>query len=60
MPKLYPEKINLFERKDTEDETKDYFLGIDNRLKEVFRGKLGLVPFKEGNTGKSKFFSQIP
>ena len=32
MPKLNPEKINLFERKDTEDKTKDYFLGIDTRL----------------------------
>ena len=47
MPKFYPEKINLFERKDTEDKPKDYLLGIDGRLQEVFRTKLGLVPFKE-------------
>ena len=49
MPKFYPEKINLFERKDTEDKPKDFLQGIDGRLQEVFRAKLGLVPFKEGH-----------
>ena len=41
MPKFYPEK-------DTEDKTKDYLLGIYSRLQEVFRGRFGLVHFKEG------------
>ena len=47
MTKLYPEKMNRFERKDTGDgdKPKDYLLGIGGRLKEVFRAKLGLVPF---------------
>ena len=49
MTKFYPEKINLFERKDTEDKPKDYLLGIDGRLQEVLSAKLGLVPFKEGH-----------
>ena len=46
MPKLYKfysEKIILFQRTDTEDKP-----GKDGRLQEVFRAKLGLVPFKEG------------
>ena len=43
MSKFYPEKIKLFKRK----ETKYYLLGMDGRLKKVFRTKLGLVPFKE-------------
>ena len=40
-------KMNGFERKDTGDENKpkDYLLGIGGRLQEVFRAKLGLVPF---------------
>ena len=47
MTKLYPEKMNRFERKDTGDgdKPKDYLLGIGGRLQEVFRAKLGLVPF---------------
>ena len=32
MTKFYPERINLFERKDIEYKTKGYLLGIDNRL----------------------------
>ena len=47
MTKFYPEKINHFERKDTNDKSKDCLLGIDSRLQEVFRAKFGLVPFKE-------------
>ena len=43
MTKFYPEKINLFERKDTEDKPKDYLLGADGRLQEVFRAKNRLV-----------------
>ena len=35
-------KISLFERKDTEDKPRDYLLGINGRLQEVFRVKLGL------------------
>ena len=49
MTKFYPEKINLFKRKDTEDTPKDYLLGINDRLQEEFRAKLGLAPFKEGH-----------
>ena len=36
-------------RKDTWDKPKDYMLGKGGRLQEVFRAKLGLVPFKEGH-----------
>ena len=59
MTKFYPEKINLFERKDIEDKPKDYFLGIDGRLQELFGAKLGLVPFKERHChgGMAKIFS---
>ena len=46
MTKFYREKINLFEKKDTEDKPKDYLLRINGRLQEV---KWGIVPFKEGH-----------
>ena len=49
MTKFYPERINLFERKETEDKSKDFLLGINGRLQEVFRAKLGLIPFQEGH-----------
>ena len=48
MTKFYPERIKIFERKDTEDKPKDFLKVIDGRMQEVFRAKLGLVPFKEG------------
>ena len=47
--KILSRKINRFEKKDTGDKPKDYLLGIDGRLQEVFRAKLKLVPFKEGH-----------
>ena len=31
------------------NEPKDFLLGIEGRLQEVFRVKLGIVPFKEGH-----------
>ena len=49
MTKFYPKRINLFERKDTDDKPKDFLQRIDGRLEEVFRAKLGLVSFKEGH-----------
>ena len=49
MTKSYPEKISIFERKDTEDNPKDYLPGIDERLQEVFSAKLGIISFKEGH-----------
>ena len=40
--KFYPERINLYERKGLGGTPKDYLLGIDGRLKEGQREKLGL------------------
>ena len=47
--KFYPERINLYERKGLCGTPKDYFLGIDGRLKEGLREKLGLKPYLEGH-----------
>ena len=41
--RFFPEKINLFERKDLEDKPKDYLLGLDGRLQEGLRKKRGLA-----------------
>ena len=47
--KFYPERINLYERKGLGGTPKDYLLGIDGRLKEGLREKLGLKPYLEGH-----------
>ena len=39
MTKFYQKKQNLFKKKYNEDKTRDYRLGIDGRLQEVFRTK---------------------
>ena len=39
--KFYPERINLYERKGLGGTPKDHLLGIDGRLKEGLRKKLG-------------------
>ena len=38
--KFYPERINPYERKGQGGTPKDYFLGIDGRLKKGLRAKL--------------------
>ena len=43
--KFYPERINLYERKGRGGTPKDHLLGIDGRLKEGLREKLGLKPY---------------
>ena len=47
--KFYPERINLYERKGRGGTPKDHLLGIDGRLKEGLREKLGLKPYLEGH-----------
>ena len=41
--------FNLYERKGLDGTPKDYLLGIDGRLKEGQREKLGLKPYLEGH-----------
>ena len=43
--KFYPERINLYERKGRGGTPKVHLLGIDGRLKEGLREKLGLKPY---------------
>ena len=47
--KFYPERINLYERKALGGTPKDHLLGIDGRLKEGLREKLGLKPYLKGH-----------
>ena len=47
--KFYLERINLYERKALGGTPKDHLLGIDGRLKEGLREKLGLKPYLEGH-----------
>ena len=46
---VWPHRINLYERKGLEGTPKDYLLGIDRRIKEGLREKLGLHPYQEGH-----------
>ena len=43
------EEINLYERKGLGETPKDYLLGVDGRLQEGLRAKLGLQPYAEGH-----------
>ena len=45
---IWSRMIKLYERKGLEGTPKDYILGIDRRLKEGLRAKLGLHPYQEG------------
>ena len=45
--KFFPEGINLYERKGLGGTPKDYLLGVDGRLQEGLRAKLGLQPYAE-------------
>ena len=47
--KFFPEGINLYERKGLRGTPKDYLLGVDERLQEGLRAKLGLQPYAEGH-----------
>jgi len=45
---VWPHRINLYKRKGLEGTPKEYLLGIDVRLREGLRAKLGLHPYQEG------------
>ena len=47
--KFFPEGINLYKRKGLRGTPKDYLLGVDGRLQEGLRAKLGLQPYAEGH-----------
>ena len=47
--KFCPERIDIYERQGMGGIPKDYLLGIDKRLKEGLRAKLGLHPYLEGH-----------
>ena len=56
--KFYPQKINLFERKDTEDCWR-LIAEKDGKLYEVFMAKLGLVSLKEGHCNRGMTIQDI-
>ena len=47
--KFFPEEIILYERKGLGETPKDYLLGVDGRLQEGLRAKLGLQLYAEGH-----------
>ena len=52
---VWRNRINLYERKVLEGTPKEYQLGIDGRLKDGWRAKLGLHPYQEGQCHKGIF-----
>ena len=47
--KFFPERINLYERREVGGSPKDYLLGVDGRLQENLRARLGLKPYSKGH-----------
>ena len=45
---FWPSRINPYEWKGLEGSPKEYLLGIDRRLKEELRAKVGLYPLLKG------------
>ena len=47
--KFFPEGINLYQRKGLRGTPKDYLLGVDGRLQEGLKAKLGFQKNAEGH-----------